>query len=139
MRLDGCISNAATCRSLELGMIRCLDEISEQIRRSLGLSLTAAQIVNCLRGKTSNTGNRPERSSIRRREPLRPPPPVRHHHIQLAFHHPLQYVPEHLFHCAHNHCGTAELLTVHVALNISFVSVKTPGILHKDTGCEKIQ
>ena len=36
MRLDNRIPNAATCRSLELGMIRCLDEISEQIRRGLG-------------------------------------------------------------------------------------------------------
>ena len=36
MRLDNRIPNAATCRSLELGMIRCLDEISEQIRRALG-------------------------------------------------------------------------------------------------------
>jgi len=34
MRLDNRIPNAATCRSLELGMIRCLDEISEQIRRT---------------------------------------------------------------------------------------------------------
>lgn len=32
MRLDDRIPNAATCRSMELGMIRCLDEISEQIR-----------------------------------------------------------------------------------------------------------
>lgn len=50
MRLDHRIPNAATCRSLELGMIRCLDEISEQIRRSLGLSMTAAQIESVLRG-----------------------------------------------------------------------------------------
>lgn len=48
MRLDHRIPNAATCRSLELGMIRCLDEISEQIRRSLGLSMTAAQIESAL-------------------------------------------------------------------------------------------
>ena len=50
MRLDNRIPNAASCRSLELGMIRCLDEISEQIRRSLGLSMTAAQIENVLQG-----------------------------------------------------------------------------------------
>lgn len=49
MRLDDRIPNAATCRSLELGMIRCLDEISEQIRRNLGLSMTAAQIESVLR------------------------------------------------------------------------------------------
>ncbi len=34
MRLDNRIPNASTCRSLELGMIRCLDEIGEQIRRA---------------------------------------------------------------------------------------------------------
>ena len=54
MRLDNRIPNAATCRSLELGMIRCLDEISEQIRRTLGLSMTAAQIESVLRGETSS-------------------------------------------------------------------------------------
>ena len=32
MRLDNRIPNASTCRSLELGMIRCLDEIAEQVR-----------------------------------------------------------------------------------------------------------
>ena len=41
MRLDNRIPNAATCRSLELGMIRCLDEISEQIRRKRLLSAIA--------------------------------------------------------------------------------------------------
>ena len=38
MRLDNRIPNAATCRSLELGMIRCLDEISEKVRQRLGLN-----------------------------------------------------------------------------------------------------
>ena len=38
MRLDNRIPNAASCRSLELGMIRCIDEISEQVRRLFGLS-----------------------------------------------------------------------------------------------------
>ena len=33
MRLDNRIPNAATCRSLELGMIRCLDEIGEKARQ----------------------------------------------------------------------------------------------------------
>lgn len=50
MRLDDRIPNAATCRSMELGMIRCLDEIGEQIRRTLGLSMTAAQMESVLRG-----------------------------------------------------------------------------------------
>ena len=50
MRLDNRIPHAASCRSLELGMIRCLDEIAEQVRRSLNLSLTSVQIENVLRG-----------------------------------------------------------------------------------------
>ena len=54
MRLDNRIPNAASCRSLELGMIRCLDEIAEQIRRSLGLSMTAAQIESVLQGGVSS-------------------------------------------------------------------------------------
>lgn len=31
MRLDNAIPNASTCRSLELGVIRCIDEIPEQM------------------------------------------------------------------------------------------------------------
>jgi len=58
MRLDNRIPNAATCRSLELGMIRCLDEISEQIRRTLGLSMTAAQIESVLRSGTAGIDDR---------------------------------------------------------------------------------
>ena len=58
MRLDNRIPNAASCRSLELGMIRCLDEISEQVRRSLNLSLTGAQIENVLRGSPDSMDDR---------------------------------------------------------------------------------
>jgi plasmid segregation protein ParM len=58
MRLDNRIPNAATCRSLELGMIRCLDEISEQLRRSLGLSMTTAQIECALRGEAISVDER---------------------------------------------------------------------------------
>ena len=54
MRLDNRIPNAATCRSLELGMIRCLDESAEQVRRNLGLSMTAAQIESVLCGEASS-------------------------------------------------------------------------------------
>lgn len=57
MRLDNRVPNAAACRSLELGMIRCLDEIAEQIRRSLGLSMTAAQIESVLCGNVSSVGD----------------------------------------------------------------------------------
>ncbi len=58
MRLDNRIPNAATCRSLELGMIRCLDEIAEQIRRKLGLSMTAAQIESVLRSEVTSVDDR---------------------------------------------------------------------------------
>ena len=58
MRLDNRIPNAATCRSLELGMIRCLDEIAEQVHRTLGLSMTATQIESVLRGGVSSVDGR---------------------------------------------------------------------------------
>ena len=54
MDVDNQVPNAATCRSLELGVIRCLNEISEQLRRTLGLSLTNAQIESVLRGVPSS-------------------------------------------------------------------------------------
>lgn len=58
MRMDNRIPNASTCRSLELGMIRCLDEIAEQVRRSLNLSLTSVQIENVLRGSPDSMDDR---------------------------------------------------------------------------------
>lgn len=58
MRLDNRIPNAATCRSLELGMIRCIDGISEQIRRMFGVSMTDAQIESVLRGDAGSTDER---------------------------------------------------------------------------------
>lgn len=58
MRLDNQIPNAATCRSLELGMIRCLDEIAEQIRRRLDLSMTAAQIESVLQSGAGSVDGR---------------------------------------------------------------------------------
>ena len=54
MEVDNQVPNAATCRSLELGVIRCLNEISEQLRRTLGLSLTNAQIESVFRGATNS-------------------------------------------------------------------------------------
>ena len=54
MEVDNQVPNAATCRSLELGVIRCLNEISEQLRRTLGLSLTNTQIESVLRGAPSS-------------------------------------------------------------------------------------
>ena len=58
MRLDNRIPNAATCRSLELGMIRCIDGISEQVRRMFGVSMTDAQIESVLRGDAGSTDER---------------------------------------------------------------------------------
>ena len=48
MRLDNAIPNASTCRSLELGVIRCMDEIMEQVRRNTGLSVTDMQVERVL-------------------------------------------------------------------------------------------
>ena len=50
MRLDNAVPNAATCRSLELGVIRCIDETMEQVRRGTGLSVTDIQIERVLNG-----------------------------------------------------------------------------------------
>lgn len=65
MRLDNRVPNAATCRSLELGMIRCLDETAEQVRRKLGLSMTAAQIESVLCGEPNSVDDN-AKSVIRR-------------------------------------------------------------------------
>ena len=54
MRVDDKSADAAFNRSLEQGMITCLDAIMEQVRRTLGLSLTAAQIESVLRGDVNS-------------------------------------------------------------------------------------
>ena len=51
MRIDNAIPATDTAHSLELGMIRCVDDIREQVRRETGLSLTDAQIENMLAGQ----------------------------------------------------------------------------------------
>lgn len=51
MRVDNGKPAADTCRSLELGMIRCMDAVREQVRRNTGLSITDAQIEQVLAGK----------------------------------------------------------------------------------------
>ena len=51
MRIDNAIPAADTAHSLELGMIRCVDDIREQVRRETGLFLTDAQIENMLAGQ----------------------------------------------------------------------------------------
>lgn len=44
------VPNTSTCRSLELGMIRCIDETKEQVRRDVGVSVTDAQVERVLGG-----------------------------------------------------------------------------------------
>ncbi len=58
MRVDNHLPDAATCRSLEFGMLRCLDEIAEQVRRVLGISLSSVQIDSALRSDVSNLDSR---------------------------------------------------------------------------------
>lgn len=62
MRLDNAVPNAGTCRSLELGVIRCIDEIMEQVRRKTGLSVTDVQIERVLGG--SSCSMEPEAKEI---------------------------------------------------------------------------
>lgn len=50
MRLDNGVPDASACRSLELGMIRCIEEAKEQIRRDMGISVTDAQVESVLDG-----------------------------------------------------------------------------------------
>lgn len=52
MRLDNAVPNAATCRSMELGVIRCFDEITEQVRRNMGMSVTDSQVESVLNGRS---------------------------------------------------------------------------------------
>ena len=51
MRTDNALPVAETAHSLELGMIRCIDEIRERVRQKTGLSLTDAQIEQMLAGQ----------------------------------------------------------------------------------------
>ena len=59
MRIDNAIPVADTAHSLELGMIRCVDDIREQVRRETGLSLTDAQIENMLAGQPCTVSDTP--------------------------------------------------------------------------------
>lgn len=61
LRLDRGFPNMEFNRSLELGMIRCISEISEQVRSNTGISVTDAQIEDVLVHGGSNlsaTANR---------------------------------------------------------------------------------
>lgn len=57
MRLDNGVPNAAACRSLEMGVIRCQDEAMEEVRRNTGLSVTAAQVERILSGQTCSVSD----------------------------------------------------------------------------------
>ena len=54
MRLVNGIPNASACRSLELGMIRRIDEAKEQVRWETGLSVTDAQVEHVLARQTKS-------------------------------------------------------------------------------------
>ena len=58
MRIDRGAPDAQICRSLELGMIRCMDEIIEQVRRSTGMTVTSAQIETVLAGGTCSMNSK---------------------------------------------------------------------------------
>ncbi len=47
---------------LELGVIRCIDETAEQVRRNTGLSVTETQIERVLRGNLAVWQRRPDGS-----------------------------------------------------------------------------
>lgn len=51
MRIDNALPIEETAHSLELGMIRSIDEIRERVRQETGLSLTDAQIEQMLAGQ----------------------------------------------------------------------------------------
>lgn len=65
MRLDNAVPNAATCRSLELGVIRCIDEIMEQVRRSSGLSVTEVQVERVLAGSSCSMDQNAKETILR--------------------------------------------------------------------------
>lgn len=57
MRIDHGRPAAETCHSLELGMIRCIDAVREEVRRQTGLSVTDAQIEQMLAGQPCSLGD----------------------------------------------------------------------------------
>lgn len=54
MRVDNQHPNEASSRSEEEGLIRCMDNIAEAVRRKLGVSVNEAQIGSVLRGEASS-------------------------------------------------------------------------------------
>ena len=51
MMINNSIPDASTCRSLEFGVIRCIEKTQEEVRRCLGLSITTQQVEQVLLGK----------------------------------------------------------------------------------------
>lgn len=51
MMINNSIPDATSCRSLEHGIIRCIEETQEEVRRKTGLSITSAQVEQILLGK----------------------------------------------------------------------------------------
>ena len=41
MMINNSIPDASSCRSLEMGIIRCIEEIQEEVRRTCGMSVTS--------------------------------------------------------------------------------------------------
>ena len=66
MRVDNRIPDASTCRSMEFGVIRCVEEIVEQLRRKYRVSVPAVQIESVIQGKTGDMGEEIE-EQIRQR------------------------------------------------------------------------
>lgn len=64
MMLNKSIPDAATCRSLEMGMIRCIEETQEEVRRKTGLSPTPAQVEQILLGKNCSLDDEVKRIII---------------------------------------------------------------------------
>ena len=56
MMINNAIPDASTCRSLELGIIRCIEKTQEEVRRQLGLSITTQQVEQVLLGKECGIG-----------------------------------------------------------------------------------
>ena len=61
MRVDKRIPDASTCRSMELGVIRCVEEIVEQLRRNYRVSVPAVQIESVIQGKPGDMGEEIEK------------------------------------------------------------------------------
>ena len=60
MRIDHGVPDAGTCKSLELGMIRCLGSAAERIRQELGISMSDVQLEYAMTGNAGSMDPRGE-------------------------------------------------------------------------------